>query len=1238
MTSHEPATASFSTGGGGLPSSAPSPPAHAAPPQLDESRNSYIEADPLPDPTQSEDADMSSQHAVVHATAQEPAPSTSATNDNEGRTQRQALNNLMAALNQSNISKEQTITDAAPYQQINHAANESTVSEGDNYNVAVTTNTAPTVSPIQTSNSTDHLMNGSNFENFPLFPPEDALLPLQDIAMQTLQPPVESRTIGAFAKLNFSDGHYYMSTYQIELGRDAIAMQDALRRDEEEKDGLQIQAQSSSSRLSRHSDRIMLGGDSQIPGSVVSESGGFAGLDDKPVGTNDSAREPNSHPSQSSQVSDVVDPNALTLGHGFDYAYRSEELAAMEGQLDGADREAAAPVTSAHLPDPTICPLIPIHATTDNVEAEVVCHKRISRRHVRIEWSEDDESFVIEVLGRNGAFVNTIWIEQGARRLLKNGSVIQIAGVEIKFQLPDEIAREPEHDSFMSEHFEGSPERPGSITPISSAPTSERGSPAPKVTLKIPNKKPPTMPTQPHAPMLGPDGQPIIRKRGPGRPPKDGIMSTRERKEREKAAKAAEAKAANRGITPPLSKAKLVKTTSKEEPARIDADKEKKKNASVPVKRKREDEGDVIPSIEPGAEQVPVEMERPQVKKPRQSKSPSPEYPPLESLSEEQLARPGDPYARLIYDLLTEIYPRALPLKQIYRTIKLKYPFFVYRVDSEGWQSSVRHNLNQEWNKLFEKGDKEGKGFAWKAIPGAMQPQAERKRAAQQAAASKPKPPQQPRQNGPNGGPQQPPYWSPNGYPPPGNTGTWQAGAAPGPAARPYTTSGQLIRTAAPAREPPPLPALAASNMPCTLDGIVAVMEFEKNLRDQRTRNPGKTTEAQLTAVLNSVKARLLHGAPVMIPVGSESDIEKVIAIQISMIIEEHKNPTFAGFQLKPLSRGQSPAVTGQAPPVPGPANGIIRTPANAQGRPPNQLPPRQQFAPHQQPAPGARPPSAGSATPNHQYPPPQMPQQHAPAQYPRNTQMAQQTPPNNPNINGVQHPQQSPNTSNAYAGPLPGQTPQIPPSASSSRPVQSSGPGTASNGMVTPQSNTTGVPSQGIGNPVANTQSPHGQQRSPSQPAQQPAPPVPQSSQSQNTPQPGHPQAAPPNAGQPQTPQGVPSQPQQQMLQRPAQQSAPTPNGVPPPKQPDAVMSEAPPALSAPSKPAAVPSSVGEPVNVQSRAVQQPVPQPTSVPRSRGMTPTSIAMTNSMIHGHPVDGNGDVMMTAAPASNATPA
>ncbi|KAF8529218.1 hypothetical protein BU17DRAFT_73384 [Hysterangium stoloniferum] len=62
--------------------------------------------------------------------------------------------------------------------------------------------------------------------------------------------------------------------------------------------------------------------------------------------------------------------------------------------------------------------------------------KSVSRLHARIEYEEEDERFVLVVLGRNGAWVDGIWAASGSRVPLGARSQIQIASRTFHFVLP----------------------------------------------------------------------------------------------------------------------------------------------------------------------------------------------------------------------------------------------------------------------------------------------------------------------------------------------------------------------------------------------------------------------------------------------------------------------------------------------------------------------------------------------------------------------------------------------------------------------------------------------------------------------------------------------------------------------------------------------------------------------------------------------------------------------------------
>ena len=889
---------------------------------------------------------------------------------------RQALNNLLAALapnsgptsdatNQvEGVTLEETSQITAPYMSLaqNALATDvaASLSQPEPEPLSSNSNNFPPIAEWPPGATASDLP--------PTYPMDFASTQFQPFPRVPGIPPIpisNSREIEAFAKIEFEDGNYYLTTYACELGRDALAYRAAQHRAEEAALNPEEQQKSSSGRAS---ERIRRGGDSQVQGSVISNAGGFGGVDDDPT-AGGKEQDNKGHPSHSSQVSssDVVKPQEV-LYHPplaqFDY-HKSAEL---QAQMD-PENELPAPVTSEHVPSADICPLVPIHATANSKKSELENHRAISRRHVRIEWNESEEVFYLKALGRNGAFLDDKYVPKGTAERLRDGSKIQISNIEAKFRLPRPTT-EPVSDISVGEDGDrASARRSTSATSIDSETGVSRSKPKSRYDLTNEYGVAPAGAES----LVGPDGELLPpRKRGPGRPPKDGIMSTRERKEREKAAKVLEAKSANGGRTPPPSAKPKFPNPKQLEILKVDSTAQKRPYK----KRKREGEDDeVLPSIEGGEESILAEPEKLVVKKARASKSPSPEYIPLNLLTEEQLARPSEPYATLIFDILSDIYPRALPLKQIYRALKVKFPFFVYRVESEGWQSSVRHNLNQEWNKLFEKGEKEGKGFAWKAIPGAKQPQAERKRANQAAAAARPKQPPPPR-NPPQQQSQQPPLnWqnsNPYGPPPPG----WQSGPNglyppplpnglpwppppgwqpaqpgqtavassmppnqhglpslnnstphPGVSTQRFQQPSSLTGTPQPPSHYAPRhgiqpgqssqhntpqphqqsakPGSAAPNMPCTLDGLMAIRRFENAMYDQVARSDKPNVEYWQT-IFSSVKNRLLHGAATSNLPSGETKEEVTIMTHVRAFIEKFRNINFVGF--KPNSRTVTPA------------------------------------------------------------------------------------------------------------------------------------------------------------------------------------------------------------------------------------------------------------------------------------------------------------------------------------------
>ena len=82
----------------------------------------------------------------------------------------------------------------------------------------------------------------------------------------------------------------------------------------------------------------------------------------------------------------------------------------------------------------------------------------------------------------------------------------------------------------------------------------------------------------------------------------------------------------------------------------------------------------------------------------------------------EQLQKPNLSYVVMCHEAILSSEEKALSLPQIYKAIERKYPYYKFKVQTNGWQSSVRHNLGQ--NKAFRKVERAGKGWLWGVVDG----------------------------------------------------------------------------------------------------------------------------------------------------------------------------------------------------------------------------------------------------------------------------------------------------------------------------------------------------------------------------------------------------------------------------------------------------------------------------------------------------------------------------------------
>ncbi|KXT09581.1 hypothetical protein AC579_8612 [Pseudocercospora musae] len=217
-------------------------------------------------------------------------------------------------------------------------------------------------------------------------------------------------------------------------------------------------------------------------------------------------------------------------------------------------------------------------------------------------------------------------------------------------------------------------------------------------------------------------GQLPEKRKGPGRPPKNGLLSKRddagvkrklkeyermgqqapdlqillEMVRTEQRAKDAAAKAQAKGEPLPDPPLPSIEAFGSPHPA-VPGPSQPVGIAQTPT------QGSGSPNEVPAQRPMPPTL-------PRRARSPSPIKPEHE-FTEEQLKKPTMTYIYIIDEILMNIEGGQADLQTIYDKIQKRWPFFKYKVNSVGWQSSVRHNLLQ--SDRFVEAGKSGKGKYW---------------------------------------------------------------------------------------------------------------------------------------------------------------------------------------------------------------------------------------------------------------------------------------------------------------------------------------------------------------------------------------------------------------------------------------------------------------------------------------------------------------------------------------------
>lgn len=518
--------------------------------------------------------------------------------------------------------------------------------------------------------------------------------------------------VTTYGRLEFDDSFFWITTRSVLIGRDQAAYAQAKKqRERERKLGL------SAGTTGPYFDQPPVK-DQTYTKSYISEEGGLLG----PESDGEANPQPNKRRKTNSGG------RVSTARQQQEVQTRSRIISSRQ-YIDHTP--GAVLVDVDHLrPSDDFVARVRIHGKAPDI---VETSKGISRDHAKIQYNSQTRVWEIVVLGRNGIFHNDIHHDKDEVLTLRSGDCLQIQSVCFKFFLTgvDNGMTGAEEDSasdapvsktysqggkemsfdFQSREDEDKETSNSSVVSVESSPavvapetnrldvsdqemeyasdllSPDRDDSAGRdvnETIRETVEYEPTewnlkkSPSADEAGHLDQLSMPA-KKRGPGRPPKNGIMSKREER---------------------LIKKLRQEEAKKNMPPQEPGEQPQKRKVGRPRKHPRpEDEGEQPekrkykprkPKGEDGDEDADGE-------KPSKERSQKAKTPPLElkreHYSEEQLQKPTKNYVLLIDEIMVDAPPQGYSLKQVYKRIQKKWPYFYFNVDTKGWESSVRHNL-----------------------------------------------------------------------------------------------------------------------------------------------------------------------------------------------------------------------------------------------------------------------------------------------------------------------------------------------------------------------------------------------------------------------------------------------------------------------------------------------------------------------------------------------------------------
>ncbi|RCI08127.1 hypothetical protein L249_6315 [Ophiocordyceps polyrhachis-furcata BCC 54312] len=540
---------------------------------------------------------------------------------------------------------------------------------------------------------------------------------------------VDDNGLESFSRIEFADSVFQMTTHSVIIGRDQRALEQARLDEKRALDYRRLVEDNVSRGLAapppiRH-DRC------KFSKSYVSEEGGMLGpeSDSEDSGRPPKRRKTSSGPSSYvSNNDDAQDSNIIS-----DRQYVSHTPGA-----------AAVDLTNLR-PSPSHTPFIGIHSPGPDIAIKT---KAISREHLKIAYNEVTGVFEAIPLHKNGFFCEDVH-HKNDTVVLRCGDRLQIKDVGFRFiingvekgctgaeeEQQDEAAGGKDMSfDFEQSHSNGnvqytSDELSELVTPpqlSDPGDAAESEQPGPEAETEERRQAPEPDPAAALLP------QPP-KKRGPGRPPKNGIMSKREQRLLKKQQQLQQQQEQEQEQQRLLEqRRRQQQQQQQQEEGGAEETLSQPPPAEPPPKRKV-GRPRKHPLPEDGSGDRP-EKRRYKPRKPKnedglvgsdaerrarekKDKKGRPKSPPLElnieDYSEEQLQKPSKNYGVLIDETLTAAGPEGLTLKQIYKRISQHYPWFFFHTETKGWESSVRHNLIG--NEAFKKDEATN---LWSRVPG----------------------------------------------------------------------------------------------------------------------------------------------------------------------------------------------------------------------------------------------------------------------------------------------------------------------------------------------------------------------------------------------------------------------------------------------------------------------------------------------------------------------------------------